>query len=57
MENVLFYLRQNDTITVAELKKWLASVPDDAVIMVSDKFGDIRLDNFNSGNPPKLYIE
>lgn len=57
MEKVLFYLRQNDTVTVAELKKWLASVPDDAVIMVSDKFGDIRLDNFNSGNPPKLYIE
>ena len=42
---VLFYIHQSDNITAGELKKYLATIPDDAVI--DTKIGDIRFDNYN----------
>ena len=54
----LFYIHANSNMTVRELKSFLASVPDEAVIELSSEVGDIRLDNFrNNNNEPKLIVE
>lgn len=54
----LFYIHASSNMTVRELKSFLASVPDEAVIELSSEVGDIRLDNFrNNDNEPKLIVE
>lgn len=54
----LFYIHANSNMTVRELKSFLASVPDEAVIELSSEVGDIRLDNFrNNNNELKLIVE
>lgn len=55
----LFYIHQFDTDkTARELKAFLTTVPDDAIITLSPSLGNIRLDNYKDGEAgPKLIIE